>query len=176
MCRVPGPHPAMFAERSGVVVGVERHPHGETAPDLLAHVGVSPARLGRVRDVAPRRRRELLVDRTERTDSDRLDGPFALEEGDGTFDRLFGVVVAIVSVARRSSGPFPTAHSHFDPPVSIPTVSTHFAPHDLRMMNSPGRTTSCRRSGPRPSMRSRSSCVPSVPNVCAGCSIAVRNG
>jgi len=26
----------MFAERSGVVVGVERHPHGETAPDLLA--------------------------------------------------------------------------------------------------------------------------------------------
>ena len=36
------------------------------------------------------------------------------------------------------------------------------------MMNSPGRTTSCLRSGPRPSMRSRSSCVPSVPNGAGG--------
>ena len=31
-----------------------------------------------------------------------------------------GVVVGNVSVARRSSGPTPTAHSHFEPPVSIP--------------------------------------------------------
>jgi hypothetical protein len=31
-----------------------------------------------------------------------------------------GVVVWIVSAARTSSGPLPTAHCHFDPPVSIP--------------------------------------------------------
>jgi hypothetical protein len=31
-----------------------------------------------------------------------------------------GVVVWIVSAARRLSGPVPTAHSHFDPPVSMP--------------------------------------------------------
>jgi hypothetical protein len=38
-----------------------------------------------------------------------------------------GVVVRIVSVARRSSGPVPIAHSHLDPPVSIPpyTVNAH---------------------------------------------------
>ena len=31
-----------------------------------------------------------------------------------------GAVVGTVSVARRSSGPEPTAHCHFEPPVSIP--------------------------------------------------------
>ena len=31
-----------------------------------------------------------------------------------------GVVVGIVSSARMSSGPVPTAHSHVEPPVSIP--------------------------------------------------------
>jgi len=31
-----------------------------------------------------------------------------------------GVVVGKVSLARRSSGPVPTAHCHFVPPVSIP--------------------------------------------------------
>ena len=31
-----------------------------------------------------------------------------------------GVVVGKVAVARRSSGPVPIAHSHFDPPASMP--------------------------------------------------------
>jgi len=47
-------------------------------------------------------------------------GPSRSKKATGRSIVSFGVVVAIVSVARRSSGPFPTAHSHFDPPVSMP--------------------------------------------------------
>ena len=50
------------------------------------------------------------------------------------------------------------------------------APHDSRTTKSAGRTTFLVRSSRRPSIRSKSSCVPSVPNVSAGCSITVRNG
>src|SRR5512132_2560744 len=43
-----------------------------------------------------------------------------------------GVDVGIVSVARRSSGPLPTAHSHFEPPVSIPPYTLTGEPSDFR--------------------------------------------
>jgi hypothetical protein len=64
-------------------------PPEPTPADLLADIGMSPARL-----------RVVVM-----------------------FARLIvsaGVVVGIVAVARRFSGPVPIAHSHLEPPLSIP--------------------------------------------------------
>ena len=81
----------------------------------------------------------------------------------------------------------PSARQWVERPVPLDEIYQRFAgdrdhfgralaPHDSRTTKSAGRTTFLVRSGWRPSSRSKSSCVPSVPNVSAGCSITVRNG
>ena len=80
--------PEVLAEGRRVHVGVEDDGHRQAPLDLLADIGVGPARLRRRRDVPPGRGRDLRVDRAERADPDRLDGPFALEERHDLVDRL----------------------------------------------------------------------------------------
>ena len=117
----PGGAPALLAERGRVDVGVEGDRYRKPAADLLADVGVRPARLRRRRDVSPGRGRRLAVDGAERADADRRRPvpPVRRRRPPGRASPA-GVVVGTVSVARRSSGPVPTAHSHFEPPASIP--------------------------------------------------------
>ena len=90
-----------------------------------------------------------------------------------------GVVVGIVAVARRASGPVPDRALPLGAAGLDPAVDAHARP--ARRRTTGGRRTRRAgrprgRSGPGRSMRSSSSCVLSVPNVSAGCSITVRNG
>ena len=113
--------PAMLAERGGVDVGVEGDRHREAAADLLADVGVRPAGFRRRSDVAPGRRRRPSVDGAERADPDRGDRPFALEERDDSADRLLGSRRRDRCRSRPDRrGRVPIAHSHLEPPASIP--------------------------------------------------------
>src|SRR6185503_8190678 len=173
--------PAMFAERGRVDVRVESNRNGQAAPNLLAEVGLRPAGFRRRRYVSPGRGGGVAVQGPERADSDRVDGPFALEEGDGLVDRGRGSrrrdrIGRSKVVRAGADGAFPLRAPGLDAAVDGQAAPSVRAPHDRRTVNRPGRTTTFSWPGPRPWIRSRSSCVPSVPNLSAGCSSAVRKG
>src|SRR5439155_15723568 len=75
-----GGAPRVLAQRGRVHVRVEGDRDAEPTADLLADVRVRPARLRRRRDVTPRRRARVRVQRAEGSDPDRVHGPGTLEE------------------------------------------------------------------------------------------------
>src|SRR6266480_492075 len=79
--------PAVLSERGRVHVRVEGDRYAESALDLPPEVGLRPAGLRSRRDVAPGRRGGVAVEWAERADPDRVDRPFALEEGNRAVDR-----------------------------------------------------------------------------------------
>jgi hypothetical protein len=112
--------PTMLTERSCVHIGVERNRHGQTSPDLLAYVRVSPAPAWECRDVAPLAEESFWSIGPNEPIPIASTGPSRSKKVTARPIVSSGVVVSIVSAARRSSGPLPIAHPHFDPPVSIP--------------------------------------------------------
>src|SRR5512132_4409608 len=162
--------PAVLPERGRVYVRVEGDRYAEAALDLPPEVGLRPAGLRGRRDVAPGRRGGVSVEWAEGADPDCVDRPFAFEEGDRAVDRL--------SRSRRRQGrgrsevfrtradrAFPFRAAGLDAAVDRQPAPFVWAPHDLRTVSGPGSTTTWSRAGPRPWIRSSSSCVPSVPNV-----------
>ena len=175
----PGRAPAVLAERGRVDVGVEGDRHRQAPADLLADVGVRPAGLGGRGDVSPGRRRRV-CGRSGPNEPIPIasTGPSRSKNAITGSIVSSGVVVGIVSVARRSSGPVADRALPLGAACLDPAVDGHAAPRRTTRgrRTRPGGRRRAARSGPRPSIRSSSSCVPSVPNVSAGCSMTVRNG
>jgi hypothetical protein len=120
--------PAELAERSRVHVGVEDERDAEAAADLAGDVRVRPAGLGVV----------VITPRTRSTGPNEpipiaSTGPSRSKKATASPIVSAGVVVAMVESARRPSGPVPTAHSHLEPPASMP-------PRTVK----PGSTQRCR--------------------------------